>query len=289
MTQTAPSLSPTTAPSRSTEPVTAPLHFMVRQAAKPVFHSAALTGGAPKILFETEARAVPIFDMRDIADTLSVDREGFELLHHETAVDDLYDDSAVEGRYYAEIEALLRRRFGAGKVAIFDATRRSDGGAGARNPDGLRGPAARVHVDYTVKSGPRRAADVLGDAEMARLTAAGARIVQVNVWRPIRGPVERSPLALADAASVKPDDLIATDQVFADRVGEIYHLAHDAGQRWYYAPRMNRDEVILIKGWDSLDDGRARFTPHGAFDLPGTPDSAPARKSIEVRTFVVIE
>jgi hypothetical protein len=47
--------------------------------------------------------------------------------------------------------------------------------------------------------------------------------------------------------------------------------------------------VLLIKGWDSLDDGRARFTPHGAFQTPETRENAPARESIEVRTLVVIE
>lgn len=52
---------------------------------------------------------------------------------------------------------------------------------------------------------------------------------------------------------------------------------------------MTRDEVLLIKGWDSLDDGRARFIPHSAFDLPGTPAKAPPRESIEVRTYVVVE
>ena len=113
-----------------------------------------------------------------------------------------------------------------------------------------------------------------------------ARIVQINVWRPIRGPVQRSPLALADARSVAPEDLIATDQVFPDRVGEIYHLAYNPAQRWYYAPLMTPDEVLLIKGFDSLADGRARFTPHGAFDLPDTPAAAPPRESIEVRTLV---
>ena len=90
---------------------------------------------------------------------------------------------------------------GASRVVVFDATRRSDGG-GAKNRDGLRGPASRVHVDYTEKSGPQRVKDLLGEDEAARLAASGARIVQINVWRPIRGPVERSPLALADAASV---------------------------------------------------------------------------------------
>jgi len=268
--------------------VEAPLTFIRRQTEKPVFHSAALTGGEPKLFFEVEDHTVPIADMRAVADTLSLDREGFELLDSPTAVEDLYDDEAVEGAYYREIEALLRERLGASRVVVFDATRRADSEAGAKNPDGLRGPAARVHVDYTVKSGPQRVADILGEAEAKRLQEAGARIVQINVWRPIKGPVQRSPLALADASSIAPDDLIATDQVFADRTGEIYHLAHDPDQRWFYAPRMTRDEVILIKGWDSLDD-RARFTPHGAVPLPGTPKDAPARESIEVRTLVVIE
>jgi hypothetical protein len=146
-----------------------------------------------------------------------------------------------------------------------------------------------MHVDYTAKSGPQRVKDLLGEEEAERLAASGARIIQLNVWRPIRGPVERSPLALADASSVRAEDLIATDQVFPDRVGEIYHLAHNPAQRWYYAPRMTVDEVLLIKGWDSLDDGRARFTPHGAFDLPDTPAAAAPRESIEVRALAVIE
>jgi hypothetical protein len=88
---------------------------------------------------------------------------------------------------------------------------------------------------------------------------------------------------------VAPDELVATDQVFPDRVGEIYHLAHHPEQRWYYAPAMTRDEVILIKGWDSLDDGRARFTPHSAFNPPHVRPDAEPRESIEVRTFAVID
>ena len=59
-------------------------------------------------------------------------------------------------------------------------------------------------------------------------------------------------------------------------------------QHWYYAPEMTYDEMLLIKGWDSLDDGRARFTPHSAFTLPQQRADAPPRESIEVRTFAVI-
>jgi hypothetical protein len=269
-------------------PIRAPLTFITPQDTKPVFQSSAYTGGAPRVFFDTERHTVTIHDMRPLAGALSLDREGFELLQHATAVRDLYDDVAVEQVYYPEIEALLRAVTGASRVIIFDATRRSDAGAGAKNRDGLRGPASRVHVDYTAKSGPQRVRDLLGESESQRLAASGARIIQINVWRPIRGPVQRSPLALADASSVAPKDLVATDQVFPDRVGEIYHLAYDPAQRWYYAPEMTPDEVLLIKGWDSLTD-RARFAPHGAFDLPDTPESVPPRESIEVRTLVVIE
>ena len=265
------------------------LTFIVPQKEKPAFHSSALTGGDPKVLFDTEERTVDIADMRALPEAPSIDREGFELIRHETAVSELYDDDAIAGPYYQEIEDLLKQRFGASRVIIFDATRRSDGGSGAANPDGLRGPARRVHVDYTAASGPQRVKDVLGTEEGEKLLNSDARIIQINVWRPIRGPVKRAPLALADASSVAADELVATDQVFPDRVGEIYHLAHAPTQKWYYAPDMDVDEVIIIKGWDTLDDGRAKYTPHGAFDLPDTAPDAPPRESIEIRTLVVVD
>ena len=269
--------------------IRAGLTFIVRQDEKPVFQSSALTGGEPKICFETEELSVAIHDARPLADQLSLDRQGFELRRHRSAVDDFYDDDQVAKVYDPEVEALLKAATGADSVAIFDHTRRSDGPSGAANPDGSRGPASRVHVDYTVASGPVRARDALGVGEVDRVLASGGRIVQVNVWRSIAGPVARTPLALADAASVRPEELVATDQVFPDRVGEIYQLAHAPTQRWYWVPRMTPEEVLLIKGWDSLDDGRARFTPHGAFRLPDQDPAPPPRESIEVRTYLVFE
>ena len=269
--------------------VQASLTFIVPQDGKPSFHSSALTGGLPKVFFETEDREVTIRDLRPVADGLSLDRQGFELHQHETAVDDLYDDDALDTVYDREIEALLSRVTGADRVVVFDVTRRSDRPDGAANRDGSRGPADRVHVDYTVASGPVRAADVLGADALDRVLGAGGHIVQLNVWRPITGPVRRTPLALADAASIGPAQLIATDQVFPDRLGEIYLLAHAPAQRWYWVPRIRRDEVLLIKGWDSRDDGRARFTPHAAFRIPEQDAHAPPRESIEVRCYLIFE
>ena len=268
--------------------VDAKLTFIVPQEGVPYFESAALTGGVPKVYFETEQHPVTIHDMRAVASELSLDRTGFELRVEPTAVADLYDDEALKGAYTSELQDMLMRITGADEVVVFDYTRRSDGGEGAANPDGVRGPADRVHVDYTVKSGPVRARDALGAQRFDSVIAAGGRVTQVNVWRPIKGPVQRAPLALADAMSIGTDELVTTEQRFPDRTGEIYQIAHAESQRWYWAPEMQRDEVILIKGWDSLDDGRARFTPHGAFTLPGS-SQMPPRESIEARAYVVFE
>jgi hypothetical protein len=214
-------------------------------------------------------------------------------LLYPTAVADLYDDGAVHGAYEAELVVLLKTALGADHVVVFDYTRRSDGAEGADNPDGPRGPAVRVHVDYTPKSGPQRAKDALGGGEVERILRSGGRISQINVWRPINGPVRRSPLALADADNIAPGELVATDQRFPGRVGEIYQLAHGPGQRWHWVPEMTGDEVLLIKGWDSLDDGRARFTPHGAFKLPAQDSDSgngpPPRESIEARCYLIYE
>lgn len=259
--------------------IRAPVTYMVRGPEKPYVHTPALTGGAPRYFADMDPAEVTIRNARPLIPELSVDRQGFELHQYPTAVKDLHDDNEVRERYYPEVEALLRDTLGARRVLIFDHTRRSD--ISDEPGGGYREAALRVHNDYTEASGPQRLRDILG-AEVPAVAYA-----QVNVWRPIRGPVLRSPLALLDASSLAPADLLATDQVYPDRVGEIYHVARNPAHRWYYFPHMTRDEVILIKGYDSRDDGRARFTPHTAFADPESPAEAPPRESIEIRAFVL--
>jgi hypothetical protein len=269
--------------------VQATLTFAVKQDAKPYFKSSALTGGLPEIFFETEDCLVEIRDMRPLADDLSLQRQGFVLLQNETSVHDLYDDGLIERVYNREVAELLKEYTGADRVVIFDHTRRSDNADGATNPDGPRGPAGRVHVDYTPTSGPVRARDAIGDADYDRIMNNGGRLMQINVWRPISGPVKRTPLALADAQSIDAGEMLLTDQIFPDRVGEIYQLAHDSGQVWYWVPEMRRDEILLIKGWDSTEDEHTRYSAHGAFLLPDQRPDDPPRESIETRTYVIFD
>src|SRR3546814_20266206 len=108
--------------------------------------SVAFTGCVPREPVATEIHTVPIHDLRPLAESLSLDREGFVLRHAPTAVADLYDDVAVETAYYAEIEALVKRVLGANRAVIFDAPPRSDADSGAAHLDGAPGPAGRVPV-----------------------------------------------------------------------------------------------------------------------------------------------
>jgi hypothetical protein len=227
---------------------------------------------------------VTIRDVRPVASALSLEREGFQLITAPCSVEDFYDEEAVRTRYYGETVSLLEKLTGAARVVVFDHTiRRRIPGATDRTTGIPRQPVASVHNDYTVKSGPQRVRDLLGEDASALLRR---RFSVINVWRPIRGPIQDAPLAVADAQSVHGDDLVATDLVYPDRTGEIYYVKFNPAHRWFYASAMRQDEVMLIKCYDSADDGRARFVPHSAFVDPTTPAGALPRESIELRTLV---
>jgi hypothetical protein len=222
-------------------------------------------------------RRVTIADARRILPHLDV--EGFALLRHRSAVRDFWDDAEAETAGRAEAAELVARATGAARVHVFDHTQRR------RDPSARRQPSTRVHVDYTLKSAPQRVRDLFGaEAE----TLLKQRLAFINVWRPIGHRAEDWPLALADARSVAPSDLIATDIIYPDRRGEIYNLAYSDHHRWWYAPDMALDEALLIKCYDSRPDV-ARFTPHTAFDNPQTRPGAPPRESIEFRTIAFFD
>jgi hypothetical protein len=220
--------------------------------------------------------------MRSIASAFSLEREGVRLVNAPTEVQDFYDERQIRKFYYPEAERLVAELTGASRVVIFDVTvRQRIPGVSDRSTGFPRQPVPRVHVDYTAKSGPQRVRDLLGDEAQELLRR---RFSVVNVWRPIRGPLQDSPLAVSDAQSVRFDDLVATDLLYTNRTGEIYMVKFNAEQRWFYAPRMSPDEVLAFKCFDSAEDGRARFAPHAAFEDPTTPLDAWPRESIELRT-----
>jgi len=265
--------------------VEADLNFIVPDSRKPFSHQYDPPAGQPVRSHPYRYHRVFIQDGRPQADRLSIDREGFALVPHHTHVADLYDETALRTHYYPETEALLEAETGAAKVLIFDHTIRTAKET-ARGVGLPREPVLRVHNDYTLKSGPQRVRDLLPADEAAERLEK--RFAIVNVWRPIVGPLQHMPLALGDAADLRPEDVIATDLIYPDRVGEIYSIAYNPDQRWFYFPQMARDETVLIKTYDS-DAGRARFSAHTAFADPNFPDPKVLRESIEIRALVFFD
>ena len=233
-----------------------------------------------------------IRDARPIAASLRLDEQGFALHVSPSKFTDFYNDAAVRERYYPEVSGAVRALTGAMEVFVFDHNVRSAVRA-ARGEAGVRVPVDQVHNDYTEESGPRRKQEVLDAA--GRPDLADRRVAFVNLWRPIIGPVQDNPLAVCDARSVAPDDLVTTDiHHFGEddlttprHRGQIYSVRHNPAHQWFFVSDMRPDEVLLLKCYDSQNDGRARFMPHTGFLNPACPEKFTPRESIEARTLVV--
>jgi len=266
------------------EGVVAPINFTTPMAEKPYSYNYEPPPGVPARNTKEETHEVKILDGRAAGDRLSLEREGFVLQRHPTAAKDLYDEDEIRRVYYPECERLIKEYTGAKRVVAFDHIVRNAARMAKGNQ--IKGYAGRVHNDYTAWSAPQRVRDLMGGEAEELLQH---RYAEINVWRPISGPLLRSPLALCDATTLSEENLVGSDLRYPDRTGETYAVTYNPAQRWYYFPKMQADEVVLIRCFDSAREGAARFSAHGAFDDPNTPDNAPPRESIEVRALVFFE
>jgi hypothetical protein len=217
---------------------------------------------------------------RPLADEFDLEVTGFEFVKHETRVRDFFDAEELKSVYYPEVEALVKKVSGASRVIVFDHTLRS-GDEAERETKLVREPVFNVHNDYTEWSGPQRVRELLPDEAEDLLRR---RFAIIQVWRAIDQPIQANPLAIADARSLAPRDLIRAERRYPHRVGETYRIGYNPDHRWFYFPQMRRDEALVFKVFDSAKDGRARFTAHSSFVDPTTPPGAPPRQSIEART-----
>jgi hypothetical protein len=264
--------------------VRADLNYLKAGEGRPVSYTFEPPEGVPWTTGTIEPRRVTIRDGRPLAaiGELSLDRSGFQLLGHRSALRDFSDEEAVRSLYYEESAHLLRDATGAEKVVVFDHTLR-DSELGSRASAALREPVRRVHNDQTFVSGPRRVRDHLPPEEADERLKH--RFAIVNLWRPL-ATVERLPLALCDARSIAPEDRVPSDLVYRDKVGETYSFLHNAAHRWFWFPKLRPDEMLLLKIYDSLTDGTARLTAHTAFENPADAPDAPPRRSIELRALL---
>ena len=241
---------------------------------------------------------------------------------------DFLDHQQVVHNYYDDCVAVLREASGSPHVFAFDHNIRS--ALGEKNQQRIaggqqvQGPAHVVHGDYTLISAPDRLRALakppsgndtlrpvlpegtsLLDPQAVDHALSGGRYAIINVWRNIADePVAMHPLALCDAQTVDPQDLVVFEIHYQDRIGENYFAKHSARHRWYSYPGLTREEALLIKQWDSagelaLSNGAradsegqpdtSTFSFHSAFEDPSTRPDSPERWSIEVRCLVLYE
>jgi hypothetical protein len=259
------------------------------------------------------------------AERRTVDGHGFELLAAPLEIPDLdfFNQDQVVTAYYDQCARIVQDSTGATQVFAFDHNVRSAAGkSSAKRIAGgqqVQGPAHVVHGDYTLTSAPQRLRDlakpptgndtlrlVLGEGRallepdvVEQALGSDDRFAIINVWRNIaHEPVATHPMALCDARSVAPQDLVVFEIHYHDRIGENYFAKHAPEHRWFFYPDMTRDEALLIKQWDSAGpfargagtqgdasdaDAACTFSFHSAFEDPTTPPDAAERWSIEVR------
>jgi len=267
--------------------IEAELNYLAPMRQKPFNYLYEPPSGIPLQNIELDAHCVSIHNGRSRSSDPSLDREGFAFITQPSTVRDFFDQDEIRQFYYPEAERLLQVATGASKVFVFDHNLRNTQRA-RQGVEGVKEPVRRVHNDFTAKSGYRRSRDeliALGIENPDELLQH--RFSIVNLWRPIVHPVEESPIAVCSAASIAPSDWVPADLIYRDRVGETYLVTYNPAHQWFYFPRMQPDEVLLIKCFDSSETVTARFTAHTAFDDPTSPPDATSRASIELRSLVI--
>jgi hypothetical protein len=262
--------------------VEATLNYLMPTSGKPRCYACGVAQDEPESPARYERRRVKVHDARSVADFLSLDDEGLQLVRQKSAVHDFLNDEQVTGLYYREAERLVAAATGACWVLAFDHTvRQRIYGTPDRTPGAPRQPVLSVQNDYTEQSAPQRVRELTGHAAGALLRR---RFAVINVWRPIRGPLYDAPIAVCDANTMPVEDLIATDLIYRDRIGETYAVRYNPAHRWLYISGMLPDEALLLKCYDSRRDGVARFAPYSAFEDPSAPADRLVQESIELRT-----
>ncbi|MGO9933829.1 MAG: CmcJ/NvfI family oxidoreductase [Steroidobacteraceae bacterium] len=261
--------------------VEAVLNYTRNTGVRPVNYTFDPPPGVPRNSGTVDARSVTIRSARGVRG-LKLDVSGFEMIEHRSFLTDwisFQDPALVKAFDYPEVAAALQKHTGASKVVIFDHTLR-DSSAEPGN-SAMREAVRRVHDDQTLASAPRRVAKHLSQAEAEwRLKR---RFAIINFWRPVGAPVLQTPLAICDARTIEPEDLMPSDLVYRDWTGETYAVAYNSRHRWYWYPRQLPSEATLLKIYDSATHGPARLTAHTAFDDPTSAPNAPPRRSIEIR------
>jgi hypothetical protein len=245
-------------------------------------------------LMPLEGHEVPVHDMR--AGDVAIDREGFMLARHASAVarqpemleTNLVAQSGlppINQAYYDELLPLMHEISGAREV-IPQATGLTVRFSARSQRQSWAGAAGFIHLDVT-ESSVRRFLD-FSLAAAGRPIAPYSRFVLFQTWRAVSDPPQDNLLALCDRRSVSPADIALYDAVIGEKgtaleTVEARSCRYSPDHRWWYAPAMGAEDVLVFVGYDSAAPDAAQPF-HTGFDVPGLGDAAP-RASLEARFF----
>ena len=235
-------------------------------------------------VLDLDPREIRVENLRARPDGPSLDREGFTLVPHRSAVVSFRDADEIKRTHYGEIERLLLELSGADRVVVTSpgVLRFSEASPESGTLNNSR-PARFIHIDCSDTTARIFADRAKPEGEHHEVR----RAVHFNVWRALSLPPQDVPLAVCDARTVSPADVVTADAIFdvTDRPEwsfESLLVRHNPAHRWCYFSNMTRDEVLVFKTNDS-QAGEPHHVPHTAFNDPSCPRGAAPRSSIEMR------
>jgi len=248
-------------------------------------------------LMPLEGHEVLIRDMRGAAPgELSLDRQGFLLARHRSQVARLPEMAEtnlqaqhglppINQAYYDELLPLIAKLSGAREV-IPQATGLTVRFSARSKRQSWAGAAGFIHLDVTESSVKRFLEFSLEAA--GREIAPWKRLVMLQTWRAVSDPPQDNLLALVDRRSVPPSDVVMYDAVIGAKdtaleLVEARGCRFGPDHRWWYAPDMGAEDILVFVGYDSADP-EAVQPFHTGFDIPGHEHAEP-RASLEARFF----
>ncbi|KAF2093559.1 hypothetical protein NA57DRAFT_61265 [Rhizodiscina lignyota] len=254
-----------------------------------------------------DTKSVTVSDIRPHSSGFTLDGQGFELHKHNIDFHDFSDNDKVESEWWPAVADFLKSKTGATKAIPFSHLIRNQPYSAAEeasknaDPDQsvtVLNPARWVHIDQSRDGALILLKDVLKDSW---LQLSKTRWGIINVWRPISPVVRKDPLGFVDGSTVDPDDLVPKDvkypvarkNVSTTTSGAVVHrvcgVKSSPKHKWYYVNEMSNEEVLLIKIFDSKEDGRVREVPHTSFVDEEWENEKENRESIETRCLVFWE
>ena len=241
-----------------------------------------------------ETHKIVMHDVSLAVAELSLEREGFIVADFDDGQPDYDDREQLETVWLPNAQALLKRATGARHVFSWAMGRRFSPKLPQSQKTQVTTPAVMVHTDFS--PGPlgltidnrtveQVIADVVGDSRPRRWKA-------MNVWQATTAPPHDRPLAFCDMSSLRAEDVCIAQGSSTYETGltvkfELTWAKYGPHQRWAFVRDLQPNQALIFNGLDMRAGPTFGLVEHAAFKLPGVPETAPPRESVEVRSIVI--